>query len=97
MEVQFTADQTAFARRAVEVGRLKSEWDAIQETLAPWEELERGRIAFLATLDEARNSLARGEGLEITEQSMRELSAQVRERGRARLISELNAELAQAG
>jgi len=28
---------------------------------------------------------------------MRELSAQVRERGRARLISELNAELAQAG
>jgi Arc/MetJ-type ribon-helix-helix transcriptional regulator len=97
MEVQFTADQAAFARRAVEVGRLKSERDAIQEALALWEERERGRVAFLATLDDARSSLARGEGLEITRESMRELSAQVRERGRARRISELNAELAQAG
>jgi hypothetical protein len=33
--------------------------------------------------------VARGEGRVITQESMRELSAQVRERGRARLIAEL--------
>ena len=46
-------------------------------------------MAFVATLDNARASIARGEGRIITEESMRELSAEVRERGRARLIAEL--------
>jgi len=54
-----------------------------------WEERERRRIEFRATIDQARASLARGEGRAITQESMRELSAQVRERGRARLIAEL--------
>jgi hypothetical protein len=48
-----------------------------------------GGWSFCATLDEARASLARGEGRPINEESMRELSAGVRERGRARLIAEL--------
>jgi hypothetical protein len=54
-----------------------------------WEERERRRVEFRATLDEARASLARGEGRPITQESIRELSAEVRERGRARLIAEL--------
>ncbi|MCU1262767.1 MAG: hypothetical protein JWO80_5652 [Bryobacterales bacterium] len=54
-----------------------------------WEERERGRMGFLASLDEARSSLARGEGRVITQESTRELAAEVRERGRARLIAEL--------
>jgi Arc/MetJ-type ribon-helix-helix transcriptional regulator len=89
MEVHLTPDQKVFARRAVETGRLHSEEDAVQEALALWEERERRRVAFLATLDDSRASLARGEGREITAESMRELSAEVRERGRARLIAEL--------
>ena len=89
MEVQLTADQKAFARRAVESGRFRSEEDAVEEALALWEERERRRVAFLATLDEARASLARGEGRVITQESMRELAAEVRDRGRDRLIAEL--------
>jgi hypothetical protein len=46
-------------------------------------------VEFRATLDEARASLERGEGRAITPESMRELSAEVKERGRARLIAEL--------
>ena len=89
MEVQLTADQRAFARRAVESGRFRSEEDAVEEALALWEERERRRMAFLATLDDARASLARGEGLIVTQETMRQLATEVRERGRARLIAEL--------
>ena len=92
MEVQLTADQQAFVRQAIQNGRLRSEQEAVREALALWEERERQRIAFLATLDDARASLARGEGRAIAQESMRELAAEVRERGRARLISELNAQ-----
>jgi len=89
MEVQLTSDQKDFARRAVESGRLQSEEDAVQQALALWEERERRRIEFLATLDEARASLARGEGREITPQSMQALSSEIKEQGRARLLAEL--------
>jgi Arc/MetJ-type ribon-helix-helix transcriptional regulator len=93
MEVELTSDQKAFAHRAVEAGRLQSEEDAVLEALTLWEQRERRRVEFLATLDEARASLARGEGRVITQDSMQALSAEVKERGRARL----RAELAQAG
>jgi Arc/MetJ-type ribon-helix-helix transcriptional regulator len=89
MEVQLTSDQKAFARRAVESGRLRSEEEAVEEALALWEERERRRLAFLATLEDSRASLARGEGRVITQESMRALAAEVKERGRARLIAEL--------
>lgn len=89
MDVHLTPDQKAFARRAIESGRLHSEQDAVQEALALWEERERRLVEFRSTLDDARASLARGEGRPITQESMRELSAEVRERGRARLIAEL--------
>jgi Arc/MetJ-type ribon-helix-helix transcriptional regulator len=89
MDVRLTPDQKAFARRAVEAGRLRSEEDAVEEALALWEERERRRAEFRATLDDARASLARGEGRAITRESMRELSAEVKERARARLIAEL--------
>jgi Arc/MetJ-type ribon-helix-helix transcriptional regulator len=84
MEVQLTADQRAFARRAVEAGRLESEEAAVREALALWEARERRRLDFQATLNDARACLARGEGRMITQESMRDLAAEVRERGRAR-------------
>jgi Arc/MetJ-type ribon-helix-helix transcriptional regulator len=89
MDVELTPDQKAFARRAIESGRLHSEQEAVQEALAFWEERERQRAEFLLTLDDARASLARGEGRAITQESMRQLASEVKERGRAHLLSEL--------
>jgi Arc/MetJ-type ribon-helix-helix transcriptional regulator len=89
MNVDLSPDQRAFARRAIESGRLHSEEDAIQEALALWEERERQRAEFLLTLEDARASLARGEGRDITPESMRQLAQDVKERGRARLLAEL--------
>ena len=89
MEVELTPDQLAFARQAVEEGRLTAEGDAVKQALALWEERERERSEFLASIADARAALTRGEGREITAESVRELSAEVKERGRARLIAEL--------
>jgi Arc/MetJ-type ribon-helix-helix transcriptional regulator len=89
MDIQLTPDQKAFVRRAIESGRLHSEQDAVQEALALWEERERQRAEFLLTLDDARASLARGEGRVITQESMQQLASEVKERGRARLLAEL--------
>jgi Arc/MetJ-type ribon-helix-helix transcriptional regulator len=89
MNIDLTPDQKAFARRAIESGRLHSEEDAVQEALALWEQRERERAEFLLTLDDARASLAHGEGRVITQESMRQLAQDVKERGRARLLAEL--------
>jgi Arc/MetJ-type ribon-helix-helix transcriptional regulator len=89
MDVQLTPDQKAFARRAIESGRLHSEADAVQEALALWEERERQRAEFLLALDDARASLARGEGRVITQESMQKLASDVKERGRTRLLADL--------
>jgi len=88
MEVQLTSDQRAFARQAIESGRLRREEDAVKEALLLWEERERTRAEILAAVDEAEASLARGEGRIITQESMRELAEEVKRRGRARLVAE---------
>jgi Arc/MetJ-type ribon-helix-helix transcriptional regulator len=88
MEVQLTDDQKAFVRQAIESGRYSREEDALQEALSLWEELERTRAEILATVDLAEASLARGEGRIITEQSMRDLADEVKQRGLARLARE---------
>ena len=62
MEVQFTADQKAFVRQAIESGRFHCEEDAIQEALSLWEERERTRAEILTAVDAAETSLARGGG-----------------------------------
>jgi len=80
MEVKFTPDQKAFVRDAIESGRLKREEDAVQEALGLWEERERIRAEILAAVDEADASLAHGEGRTITQQSMRDLAAEVKQR-----------------
>jgi putative addiction module CopG family antidote len=88
MEVQFTPDQRAFVRQAIESGRLRHEDDAVREALRLWEERERNRAEILAAVDEAEASIARGEGRPITQDSMRELAAEVKRRGRARLAAQ---------
>ena len=85
MEVQLTPDQKAFIKHAIETGRFNREEEAVKEALSLWEERERRRIEFLASLNDANASLARGEGRTITEQSMQDLAEDVKQRGRARL------------
>ncbi len=88
MEVSLTPDQEAFVRQAIESGRFHREEDAVREALSLWEERERKRAEFLATLDDAKASLARGKGRIITQQSMRELAEEVKQRGLARIAAE---------
>jgi antitoxin ParD1/3/4 len=89
MEVQLTSDQKAFARQAIETGRFRTEQEAVQEALALWEERERLRAEFVLKLKDARSSLAGGEGRLITQESMRELADEVKDRGQARLLVEM--------
>jgi putative addiction module CopG family antidote len=88
MEVHLTPDQEAFVRQAIESGRLHRPEDAVEEALRLWEERERTRAEILAAVDAAEASLDRGEGIEVTEQSMLELAEGVKHRGRARLEAE---------
>jgi Arc/MetJ-type ribon-helix-helix transcriptional regulator len=88
MEVHLTPDQQAFIRDAIGRGRIEREEDAVREALALWEERERKRAEVLATLNDARSSLERGEGIPINEESMRELAGEVKRRGLARLAAE---------
>ena len=90
MEVQLTPDQKEFVRQAIASGRLLREEEAVKEALALWEQRERARAEVLAAVDEAEASLARGEGRIITQQSMHDLAAEVKQRGRRRLAVEHN-------
>lgn len=75
----------------MESGRLHSEEDAVQEALQLWEDRERKRVVFLATLDDAHNSLLQGAGRVITQESMLQLAQEVKDRGRACLAAQLSA------
>jgi Arc/MetJ-type ribon-helix-helix transcriptional regulator len=92
MEVNLTPDQQAFVKHAIEIGRLHREEEAVEEALALWEERERRRIEFLASLEAAHASAQRGEGWEITSESMRALAEDTKKRGRERLVAKLAAE-----
>jgi Arc/MetJ-type ribon-helix-helix transcriptional regulator len=86
MELQFTPDQEAFIRQAIESGRLHRKEDAVQQAMSLWEERERRRLEILAAVDQAEASLARGEGRVVTtHEEVTELAADVRRRGMARL------------
>jgi Arc/MetJ-type ribon-helix-helix transcriptional regulator len=90
MEIDLTPDQKAFVRQAIESGRILRQEDAVKEALLLWETQERTRIELLAAVDEAEASIAPGEGLPVTRESMRELAEDVKRRGRERLSAERN-------
>ena len=91
MQIELTSEQREFIRRALETGRLRQEEEAVHEALELWIEREREREEILAAIDEAEASLARGEGLTITPESMRDLAEDIKRRGRARIARELKA------
>lgn len=84
MQITLTQGQEALVRRAVETGRLSRAEDAVTEALPLWEEQERAWGAFLDSLEAGRAAVARGEGIEITPDSMRALAEDVKRRGRER-------------
>ena len=53
-----------------------------------WVERERRRTEILAAVDIAKASIDRGEGMEITQESVRALAEDVKRRGRAQLATE---------
>ena len=59
----------------------------MREALALWERRERARTEILASVDVAETALARGEGRVITQESMWDLAAGVKQRGRARVAA----------
>jgi Arc/MetJ-type ribon-helix-helix transcriptional regulator len=89
MEVQFTPDQEAFVREAIQSGRLRREEDAVKEALSLWEERERRRLEILIAVDKAEASLARGEGRSVTTpEEARQLAEDFKRRGMVRLHAE---------
>jgi hypothetical protein len=88
MEIEPTADQLALIQRAIEAGRIGRPEDAAAEAMSLWEERERRRLEILSRVDAAEASLAAGQGIVITQESMRRLAAEVKQRGRDRLAAE---------
>lgn len=88
MRVDLTPDQRAFAQRAIDSGRFAREEDAVEEALALWEERERRRHEILSAVDEAEASLARGEGVSVTDASMTSLAEDAKLRLRRRIAAE---------
>lgn len=84
MQIELTAEQREFVRRAVETGRVHREQDAVRQALDLWVEREREREEILAAIDVAEAELARGEKIVLTKESMRELAEDVKRRGRER-------------
>lgn len=87
MNVELTPDQREFVQKALDSGRFSRAEEAVREAMALWEERERRRIEIVAMLDDADASLARGEGIPITEESMRALRDDIKQRGRERLAA----------
>ena len=88
MNVELTPDQRAFVQKAIESGRFEREEEAVKEALALWERRERRRLEIIAMIEEAEASLARGEGIEITEESMKVLAEEAKQRLRRRIAAE---------
>jgi Arc/MetJ-type ribon-helix-helix transcriptional regulator len=91
MQIELTAEQREFVRRAVETGRVRREEDAVQQALDLWVEREREREEILAAIDIAEAELARGEEIVLTKESMRELVEDVKRRGRERVVAKKRA------
>jgi Arc/MetJ-type ribon-helix-helix transcriptional regulator len=87
MQIQLTAEQREFVRRAVETGRVHREEDAVKQALDMWVERERQREEILAAIDEAEASVARGEVRIMPPGSARQLAEEVHQRGMARLAA----------
>ena len=88
MQINLTPEQQDFVRRAIESGRFERAEDAVRAAMTLWVDRERRRAEILAAVDIARASIRRGESIEITQESMRELAEDVKRHGRAQFADE---------
>jgi len=88
MQINLTPEQEDLVRQAIESGRFERPEDAVQAAMTLWVERERRRSEILAAVDIAKASIDRGDGIEITRESMRALAEDVKRDGRARLAGE---------
>ena len=91
MQITLTPNQEAFVQKAIEARRIDRVEDVVTEALLLWEERELLRSDFAASLDQARASIAHGEGRAITPDSMQALAEEAKQRLRSRLIAEQQA------
>ena len=87
MDVHLTTNQQALMCQAIESGRVRDANAAVQEALALWEDRELTRADLIASIDAVEASIERGEGIDITEESMRLLAEDVKQRAHARLAA----------
>jgi Arc/MetJ-type ribon-helix-helix transcriptional regulator len=78
MRVDLSPDQVAFIGQAIKNGRIASVDNAVQEALQFWEKRERCRSGILAPVRKAEVSLSCGQGMVMTEESMRNLAEEVK-------------------
>lgn len=88
MNITLNPDQTTFIKRAIDAGRFDRPEDAVTEALLLWEDREHRRANLIASLAEADASLDRGEGMDITRETMHGLAEDIKQRGRKRLAAE---------
>jgi len=87
MDVQFTDDQKSLVQNAIASGRYANEESALKDALSLWESRERRRAEILAAVDQGEAALA-GSRRISTEDEVQEMTAGVKQRGRARLVAE---------
>jgi Arc/MetJ-type ribon-helix-helix transcriptional regulator len=88
MQIVLNPEQLEFVRRAVESGRYQRAEDVAEAAIELWIERERRRAEILAAVETAKAAIDRGEGTEITRESMRSLAEDVKRHGRMRLEAE---------
>ena len=83
MEIELSSDQRAFVQEAIHSGRIRKAEEAIQQAMSLWEDRERTRTEILAAVEIAEASIARGEGILISPESMQDLAQEIKAHGRS--------------
>ncbi len=83
MKIDLTPEQNDVVRHAVETGRVLDPEQAGREAMALWVERERQRAELLASLDAAEASLARGEGIPMSDDTVKTLASDIMARVRS--------------
>ena len=83
MEVHFTPEQEAFIHQGIASGRYRNAEDALREAMARWEEDERRRMELLSAFDEAEADLKTGQYTDYTNETLSQLSEELKQEARA--------------
>ena len=85
MEIELTPEQESFVQLGVREGRFRDEKEAVREALSFWEERQRRRLELILSIEMAEVSLDAGHGEVYTEETLPQLTEDVRRRGMERL------------